>query len=343
MSALHYEQAARRAGQWLVSQQDEHGLLPRDQSLTPSLKCAWALREVGQVHAANRLVDGIRRFQMSGPGEFFPAGEMEDFGWRAYYNAIFLVAAARLGRFEIASPQAADRLCAYQLPCGGFVGYLATPPSSIDLCVTAQCGWACLALGRIEAGRRTANFLAHVFEIQPDIENRLYFTYDLGADQLRIDPPAGQTINYFLDTQRGEQHFFYAGVSAGYLADMYALTGESRYLEAACGYIDFDLRTNPEGFRWPSKCKVGWGAAKLYRVTGETKHRDLACRVADETWLNAQTEEGHFGSMVYPTADDGTGLEFSTHELAAEFCYELMEVAGAIAVESSQPVNEVLR
>ena len=121
------------------------------------------------------------------------------------------------------------------------------------------------------------------------------------------------------------------GIAAGYLADVYALSDDNRYLEAARGYLDFDSRTNPDGFCWPSKCKVGWGAAKLYRVTGETRYRDLACRVADETWLNAQTEEGHFGGMTLHFSDDVPDIEVPAHELTTEFCYELMEVAGALA------------
>ena len=325
-----YEAAARRGGAWLAGRLDHNGLLPRTLGLHACHKGVWALAASGQIAAAHRLLQGIREHLMCQPGEFYPRGEGHDDGWRSYYAAIVLVGAARLGRFDVASPAAADRLCAYQHPSGGFFGLIDEANSLIDLCVTAQCGWACLALGRYESARRAADFIAQALKLQPDRDHRLYFKVDARTGQLATEVPPNQQIQYLLDTTRAKQHFFYAGISGGFLADLGMLTGCSRYVEAARGYLDFDLRTNPDGFRWPSKCKVGWGAGLLYRATGEDKYRTLAQRVADITWCEAQQSDGSWQGLQFPIADDLSGVEVSPEEITAEFTYELMEVVGAL-------------
>ena len=325
-----FTEGSMKGGRWLAGQLDERGLLPTDLSLHACHKGVWALAVAGQVETAHRLLDAIARHQMSAPGEFYPDGAGTEDGFRAYYAAIVLVGAARIGRIDIASSAAADRLCAYQHPCGGFAGLIDPPAATINLCVTAQCGWAALALGREQVALRTADFIADLFEAQPDLSRYLYFNTD-PKGRLITEFPPNRAPEYRLDTVQAEQGFFYAGIAAGYLADLHTLSGRSRYLEAARGFIDFDLTTNPDSFKWPSKCKVGWGAALLYRVTGENRYRQLAEQVADITWLGAQKEDGSWGGMSIPLSDDGEVSLIAPHEITAEFTYELAEVAGALA------------
>jgi hypothetical protein len=83
--------------------------------------------------------------------------------------------------------------------------------------------------------------------------------------------------------------------------------------------------------RWPSKCKVGWGAAVLYRVTREEKYKSLAEKVADRTFCGAQLADGGWPGMQFPVSDDFTSVEISPDEISAEYTYELMEIAGGLA------------
>lgn len=62
---------------------------------------------------------------------------------------------------------------------------------------------------------------------------------------------------------------------------------------------------NPAGLRWPSYCKVGWGAAELYAVTGSPTHRIMAANVSEVTFMGAQTDYGGWEDMVYPLKDQG--------------------------------------
>jgi hypothetical protein len=161
---------------------------------------------------------------------------------------------------------------------------------------------------------------------------RIYIHYDPEADALVTDFPADESISYTCDIHRPKQHFFFVGAPMGYLSDVYKRTGEQRFLDGAWRYFEFESRTNPEGFSWPSKCKSGWGAALLYSVTGDEVARQLAERVANETFLTAQEADGSWPTFRYPTRDDfSTSIEVSKAELTAEFVFELMEIARSLA------------
>lgn len=243
-----------------------------------------------------------------------------------------------MGRYDIASQAAIDRLCAYQKPCGGFVGRTNPDTPKINLCLTAQLADACLALGRWEAARRAADFIVRMLEQQPDMSKYLYFQADARTGKLIERFPKGESVYYRIDTEGGKQHFYYAGITAGYLSQMYTPTEYKGYLDAAREWLEFDYRTPEEGFKWPSKCKVGWGAALLYRVTGEAKYRELAEKVADITYVATQKEAGNWEPVLIPMYDDSSGFELSAHELTAEFCYELVEIVRGLCGRSPEPI-----
>jgi hypothetical protein len=134
---------------------------------------------------------------------------------------------------------------------------------------------------------------------------RFYFNYDPQREALVTEPAPGEEINCFVDTLKTKQHFYYIGTSMAALADTYALTGRERHLDAALRLAEFEEQLNPVGLRWPSYCKIGWGAAELYAVTGAPTHRRMASDVSDVTFMGAQTPTGGWASMFYPLRDAG--------------------------------------
>lgn len=163
--------------------------------------------------------------------------------------------------------------------------------------------WA-LAARLIEPAVKSADFLAMMIERNlPHMQGnpgRFYFNYDPVRDTLVTEPVPGEEINCFVDTVKAKQHFYYIGTAMAALADSYALTGEEHYLSAALRLAEFEQRLNPVGLRWPSYCKIGWGAAEFYSVTGSPAHRVMAANVSDITFMGAQTDYGGMGGYVLP-------------------------------------------
>ncbi|MFH1007686.1 MAG: hypothetical protein V1800_09315 [Candidatus Latescibacterota bacterium] len=329
-----YMAAAQRGAEWLISQQAEDGSLWKHKGLDSCFKAAWALTATGHLTEASRLLSWAKAHAMPRPGDFYlPEETQDEKDWRFYRNCFFLIGAQKSGRFDVASAAAIGRMLEYQHPCGGFLGNRDESPSRfLDPLLTCLGGWTCLHTGQDAAAIRAAEFLLYVMEIQPEIATRFYILWDPEAGTLVTEFPADESISYTCELHRAQQHFFYVGAPMGYLSDVYKRTGEQRFLDGAWRYFDFESRTNPEGFSWPSKCKSGWGAALLYSVTGDTSARKMAEQVASQTLLAAQEADGGWSTFHYPTRDDsGTSIEISRAELTAEFVFELTEIARSLA------------
>ena len=174
-----------------------------------------------------------------------------------------------------------------------------------------------------------------------------YYSYDIEKGKLITESPDGQAVNCRVDTVGNKQHFYHMGCSMAALADLYLAGHGEKYLNAAKKLADFTERCNPEGLRWPSYCKVGWGAAELYLATGHPCHRIMASNCADITFLNSQTKTGGWEILYYPLTDsgawdriaydgagnvpemmtgeddDGSWAWLSGHELSGEFLGEM--------------------
>lgn len=326
--------SAQRGAAWLVSQQSDDGSLWKHKGLDSCFKAPWALVATGHMAEATRLLSWVKENAMPRPGDFYlPEETPEEKEWRLYRNGYFLIGAQKLGRFDMVNAAAIQRLLGYQHPCGGFRGNIDDLPSRyLDPLLTCLGGWTCLYMGQHEAAIRAAEFLVRFMDLQREVGTRFYICYDPESDALVTDFPADESLSYYCDIHRSQQHFFFVGAPTGYLADVYKFTGERRFLDAALRYFDFESRTNPQGFSWPSKCKSGWGAALLYSVTGEQAARQLAERVACETFLTTQEADGSWPTFHYPTRDDhSTFIEVSKAELTAEYVFELMEIVRCLA------------
>jgi len=173
---------------------------------------------------------------------------------------------------------------------------------------------------------------------------RFYTNYSPDEGDLIYQPLPGEETNCFVDTVKTKQHFYHIGTAMAALADVYAVRGDTRYLEAALRLAEFEQRLNPQGLRWPSYCKVGWGAAELYAATGSPAHRVMAANVSEITFMAAQTQCGAWEDMYYPLRDhgawesvdydgsgrlprtlpeDGSWARLAGHEITGEFLGEM--------------------
>ena len=67
----------------------------------------------------------------------------------------------------------------------------------------------------------------------------------------------------------------------GAFVDLYRITAEQRYLDAALQVWDFAANGTPAIYESTASHKFAWGASWLYQVTGKAEHLESACRLAD--------------------------------------------------------------
>ena len=335
IKARRYMEAALKGAKWLAKRQLGDGSIKPELGLGPMYKAVAALAYAGAVVEANRLLNWLKGNALLRPGEFrltfHPKGEKPDEVETSFYpNAWIMLGALKLTRFDIASSKAMERLLEYQVECGGFLSSF--KEGRVDILNTAMGGWVSLYYGRLAQAEKAGELLRRMAELQPE-PDKLYYVYDCERNDLVRDIPENRWMIHVVDTSKSEQHFYHSGIALVLLSDLYKATGKTGYLEAAEEvYFRVCSSSNVESFKWPSKCKDGWGAALLYQATGKPEHRMLAEKVADKTFLETQRDDGSWDGFYAPLTDDyKEKIEVSPEELTAEFVFELLEIAKCLA------------
>ena len=324
---------AQKAADWIESQQSANGSIDRAGGIGSIYKTTFTLVVSGRLHAAWRLMDFIAETWMTQPGEFHVENETPfDKATAFYRNTYILRAALCLGRFDIASPAAMDRLFRYQHRSGGFC--MSLKPSErhrIGPTHTSMGGWLSLYTARLDRAGRAGDFLLKLIRSQPDMSRRFYINADASSGRCIRTFESGTAFTHVCDTKIRKQQFFHVGAMMGFLSDLYRATGKMKYLRGAEKLFAHDQRMHPRSFEWASKCKVGWGSALLHSVTGKAAQRRVAKKVARVTMLNNQRRDGSWAELLFPTRDDGSGVMLSSMELTSEFTFELCEMAKALS------------
>ncbi len=81
------------------------------------------------------------------------------------------------------------------------------------------------------------------------------------------------------------------GKPTRFLTKLYTATGETRYLDGARAAFDFFHRLDAGAWTNYASCKTMWAGAELYRLTGESRFAEAACRLLDY-YCATQSESG---------------------------------------------------
>lgn len=214
-------------------------------------------------------------------------------------------------------------LLAYKQLAAGAIGVTCAKLGEGE--VMAQAGISEILIANQIVGRqkihrlinRSADFLVMMVEknvpyMQRD-PGRFHFNYSPDRDNIITEASPDEKLSCFVDTVRTKQHFYYIGTAMAALADMYAIKKDTRFLDAALHLAEFERRLNPQGLRWLSYSKVGWGAAELYAGTGSPDHRIMAANVSEVAFMAAQTAYGGWENMYYPLRDHGVWESVKYH------------------------------
>lgn len=173
--------AARRATAWAEAE-----LLEEAQHLPPSAAFGdgyagiLASAALGDAQTGAQLLDFTARHWMVSPGEYHlldePPRQRQRSLWR---STCLLLAAAKIGRVDLMSRAALERVMSYQHRCGGFFGMdPGQGHGQVEAFTSSWAGRVALRMSWHERARQAALLMAEMLYMQPDPENRFYFVYD---------------------------------------------------------------------------------------------------------------------------------------------------------------------
>jgi len=344
--------AMTRGCNWLVGQFAPEGPIMAERDVSYCHKVTWGLFEDGRLAEVEQLLDWLDAEAKQGPARyFFPEEPPFNREMQLLYRFLtFGKVAEAIRHPAFARDEIREEVLTYQHASGGVCGNKDLPEyrqTLNPLFTSFFTEWA-LPAGLMEPARRSGDFLVMMVDLnEPHMKaepGRFYFNWDTTTESLVTEPKPGENVNCFVDTQGTKQHFYYIGCSMAALADLYLATKEAAYRDAAEKLAAFEERLNPLGLYWPSYCKIGWGSAEHYRVTGNPRDRKAAANVSLVTFMGAQTATGGWEHLYYPLRDhgvwqqvayDGRGLVpqqleddgscawLSGHELSGEFLGEM--------------------
>lgn len=296
-------------------------------------KAPWALAATGHLCDADRLLDEVAARAQTRPGQFHENDDAQEL-LRAstYRNAILLQAAALLSRWDVCSHAAIEEFRSYQHEeHGGFYGEEdRSVATEMNTNHTAMSGLFCLQAGQLDSALAAGEYILNHLEQQPELERGLYIHTDVSGRLLTEVDDTNRNWR-FLDRSDPETHFWAIGTPAAFLSSLGEYTGDDRYLGAAERLLAMtdDLAEGWEA--WPSAGKVAWGAARMYRATGQTHFKDLAIRVAGRCLVDQQRADGEWGPFFLKMGGDGAGYELPRLELTAEFTWLSADIARCLA------------
>lgn len=294
-----FASAARRGGDYLIRQlADDGSYRDTTDDIVYYYKAPWALLVTGHPVEANRVLDFVKRRFMREDGDFsLPDGTKSanpflNSEFRTYSNVWIVMGAHKLGRFDISYPGVRYLLTLQDEATGGFrsgrPGIDAFP--RLDALTTSFNGQVCLYLGRIEEATRAGRFLVELIEQQPE-GDRFFPTRDLDGN-LVVEPPSEeQALHRVLDATAERQWYFHVGHAGGFLHELFSITGDDTFRQAAERYISFAERCRADVYAYPPSGKLAWGAATSFRVTGGESYRSTAERIG-RYLMSIQNEDG---------------------------------------------------
>lgn len=315
-----YTEAANKGLEWVVAKQREDGSFPSCKQGMGYYKVPYLFNITGLYSNSYNLLSWIRENYFTEKGNFegdFPRGTVYESVY-TYPNIWIVSGAQKAGEFDIAY-KGMNFLKSQQGDAGGFYATLdGQGGKRQELMCTSMGGVAALYTGELDSALKAADLLRLLYEKQPSPEDALYFVYR--PDQVLVtDFPQDEATEFVLDLDKDvRQWYFIPGITASFLTLLFKATGQHKYLDLAKNYFEFAFRCSDYQFNYGQVCKVGWGGAMLYSVTGESRYKNIALKVADY-FVNTQREDGSW-------AEDPEAPDYAILDLTAEFTMWLNEI-----------------
>lgn len=240
----------------------------------------------GDLAAAYRLLDRVRAMFMGDDGDFVtrPGVKSDNAAFQEYWaypNGWIVLAAQKLGRFDVSWPGYRFLEGFHSPALDGFVTHdpRGSNTAVTDVLTNAHLGLAALYLGDPERARSAGRMLARCAERQPDPGAAFYLRLDASGMPVTTFPAEASLFHRVSATEPG-QAYFMIGYPMAFLGKLHEATGDAAWLAIARRYLDFALACG-EGIRvCHFSHKVAWGAAVLARRIGDARAAELALAIA---------------------------------------------------------------
>lgn len=324
-----YKAARDRGAAWLKAQMNPDGSIGKPEDGYGFYRAPWAFTLVGDTESAAAICGWIRANMRMEDGRIGgPVRTALDA--YAYRDATLAVGAHLAMQYDL-SLGLIDYLAAWQdSTSGGSPNDLGTdglPGDDMDIPYACGPGFAFISTGRLDEARAVYRFLKNIYEAQPELPDRFFYTWSREKQAIITDFPDEKRMWYVVENQRDEkQRWTIGGISAGFLCRLYLADPNPEYIELARKYQAFSMAATDAQFKYAQVCKSSWGSSLLYQITGEPEYEAWTLRMGD--WY-AETQHAD-GFWQWP----GYESLGSRIELTLEF---VMHVDTLISGLSSRP------
>jgi hypothetical protein len=209
-----------------------------------------------------------------------------------YVIAWIGIGSQKLGFFDISYPayQYLRRFYSQDHGAFGTHGPWGEKDDTIDMLTTAHFGRLSLFMGEKERSLRAGEFLSWMIEHQVDLANQMLLAVNNNREFIK-QFPQDQAFFYTVKKCDPQQAYFMIGYPCAYLAELYHITGNVNFLEAAKKYANFALQCNDNIKAFPYSHKVAWAMSLMYRYTKENKYLAL-CESISHYLMSIQSVDG---------------------------------------------------
>jgi hypothetical protein len=316
----------QRGVEWLKRNLNRDGSIGEPKEGYHFYRVPWAFALAGETAAAAASCAWIRQNMLTADGMIDGPYRVYDDAY-AYRDSALVIGAHLLGQYDLSYP-VMRHLLSIQDPVSGAFPNDRLPGGQMgddmDIPYTCGPGFACLATGHLDAARAVRRHLATVYAAQPELPDRLYYTWSRTRQCLVTDFAEERSLWYVVENQAGRfQRWTVGGIAAAFLCRLYLAEPLEEYLDLARRYQDFSMSATDQQFGYVSACKSSWGSSLLYQITGEEKYLEWMYRMGD--WYAAQQEKDGRWRPQEPTTNA------ADVEITAEFVMHVDTLIGALA------------
>jgi len=345
-TSLHLEQAAKRATTWLAAQQtalgnyrgndaaNADGVYADTDDIGCYYKSVYVLRMTGQSAAAARMMRYIIQRFRSPEGDYFNTPTVRSSGsygpvyCQLYQNAWLMRGASALYWFSLAQEMLHFINTQREPEFGGYYSHINSTTGVIDSNSIAVGAYCCILGGQYALAKQSCDLLLRMLANQPD--EGLLWSRATKDGTLITDLSAVPEKNWRyvrVSAVEPEQAYWIWSWPMNEMIAVYELSGEKKYLDAAIAIFDFLANSHEDAFGFTTSGKNAWGAAKLYRLTGDTRYLTKSL-LQMQYILDHQHPDGY---MLGEGVKDESGQpKRTTYDFTADFTSWLIDVAAEV-------------